>query len=137
MRWTVLTTLLTLAPGSGRAEGDEVDSLVRVRTQGSTIRLRAGESGTLRLSLDPAPGAHVSREAPLKVQLSSAQASFERSRLTLADATLDGEGAHFEVGFTPTAQGPISLEASVSFFACTATTCARQSRTVSLAVEVR
>lgn len=111
--------------------------LVTVRTEGTTTTLQAGESGRLVLRLDPAPGAHVNRDAPVKVELSSRQASFERPRLGLADARLEDGGARFEARFTPSAQGPISLQAAVSFYACTATTCARQSRTVSVPVEVR
>jgi hypothetical protein len=128
------TLLLCLLPLGGRA--DDGAALVAVRTEGSTTLLRAGQTGQLRLQLQASPGAHVNREAPVKVVLSSRQASFDRDRLTLADARLDGTGARFEAAFTPTAQGPISLEASLSFYACTATTCAKQSRTVSLAVQV-
>lgn len=136
MRRLLAMTLLALSTPHARAEGPEV-ALVAVRTEGSTTRLKAGETGQLRLQLQPLPGAHVNREAPVKVQLSSRQASFDKERLTLADARLDGDGASFEARFTPTTQGPITLEASLSFYACTASTCARQSRSVSLAVEVR
>jgi hypothetical protein len=132
----LLVILSTLVPLSGlAADGDA--ALVAVRTDGSTTQLKAGERGHLHLALLAAPGAHVNREAPVKVQLSSRQATFDRPGLTLSDARLEGDGARFEVGFTPTAQGPISVEASLSFYACTATTCAKQSRTVSVAVDVR
>ena len=133
---TLAMITLALAPLTGWAEAAE-PALVTVRTEGSTTRLKAGETGQLKLQLLAAPGAHLNREAPVKVQLSSRQASFDRDRLTLADAQLEGDGARFEVRFTPAAQGPITLEASLSFFACTASTCARQSRRVSLAVEVQ
>lgn len=137
MRRPLAILLLALAPLSAGAADDREPALVAVRTEGSTVRLKAGESGTLRLQLAPTAGAHVNREAPVKVQLSSRQASFEREKLTLADARLEGDGAAFEARFTPTAQGPITLEASLSFYACTASTCARQTRAVSVAVEVR
>lgn len=134
MKAILLLTLLPLVTLAAEAD------LVKVRTDGSTTRLKAGESGRLSITLSPREGAHVSREAPLRIELASAHAQLEKERLTLADAAEGhGEGgdARFEVAFTPIVQGPMTLEATLSFFVCTQSTCERQTRAVSLRVEVQ
>lgn len=129
-----LLLLLALLPLTAVAVEGE---LVAVRTDGSTTRLKAGESGRLAITLSPQEGAHLSHEAPVKIELVSAHAKLERERLTLADARADGNDARFEVGFTPIVQGPMRLDAKLSFFVCTPSTCERQTRVVTLHVEVQ
>ncbi len=106
-----------------------------VTTAGSTTRLKAGESGKLIIAITPKNGAHISDEAPLKIELSSRESTFAKNKLSLADAVQKSE-PRFEIPFTPTAQGPTSVEAKMTFFVCAEKQCTRQTRTLSFPVEV-
>ncbi len=125
----LLTALLLLG-----AEG-EVSELYELSTGGSTTRLKAGESGKLVIAIIAKDGAHISEDAPLKIELSSRESVLPKPKLTQADAVKKGE-SRFEAVFTPTAQGPTSVEAKLTFFVCAKDQCTRQVRTLSLPVEV-
>ncbi len=121
----------------------DVASFYEVTTEGSTTRLKAGEAGKIVISIRAKTGAHVSDEAPLKIELSSKQSKLEKEKLTLADSLnprKDGEKNYpdprFEVPFTPTAQGPTTVEAKMTFFICTEKLCSRQTKHLSFPVEV-
>ncbi len=127
------------------ASAAEVDpsKFYEVTTDGSTTSLKAGESGKVVIAIKVKDGAHVSDEAPLKIELSSKQSKLAKEKLTLADSlNKKPEGAtdypdpRFEVGFTPATQGPTSVEAKLTFFICTEKLCARQTKQLSLPVEV-
>ncbi|MBK9177924.1 MAG: hypothetical protein IPM46_16670, partial [Flavobacteriales bacterium] len=84
-----------------------------------------------------------SDEAPLKIELSSKESQLAKEKLTLADSLnkkKDGEKDYpdprFEVGFTPHTQGPTTVEAKMTFFICTEKLCSRQTKNLSLPVEV-
>lgn len=131
--WALLASAGPVDPGS----------LYEVTTAGSTTSLKAGESGKVVISIKMKDGAHVSDEAPLKIELSSKQSTLVKEKLTLADSlNKKAEGAtaypdpRFEVGFTPTTQGETSVEAKLIFFVCTEKLCARQTRQLSLPVQV-
>ncbi len=117
------------------ALADEPD-LYDITTEGSTTALKAGAKGNVVIAFRLKPGAHLSDEAPMKIELSSAQATLAKKTLTLADAKKKGE-PRFEVGFTPTAPGPASIDAKLTFFVCTDTRCLRQTKALSVAVEVQ
>lgn len=127
----MISLLLALA----LAAEPEAPSFYEVTTAGSTTRLKAGESGTLVIAITPKNGAHISDEAPLKIELSSRESTFPKSRLSLADSTQKGD-PRFEIAFTPTAQGPTSVEAKMTFFVCAEKQCTRQTKTLSFPVEV-
>lgn len=121
------------------AEGE----LYEVSTAGSTTRLKAGETGKVVITIRALQGGHVSDEAPLKIELSSKQSTLTKQKLTLQDSLrpkAEGDTAvpdpRFEVEFTPTAQGSTTVEAKMTFFICSQKQCARQSRTLSVPVEV-
>lgn len=138
--------LLALAVLSLPALAEEPDEIARyydVMTNGTTTRLKAGETGNIVISIKVKNGAHVSDEAPLKIELSSKQSTLSKEKLTLADSkNLRKEGEknypdpRFEVPFTPTTQGPTSVEAKMTFFICTEKLCSRQTRQISFPVEV-
>jgi hypothetical protein len=141
MRYLMLAVVLFLALPAV-AETD-VAAFYDVTTDGSTTRLKAGETGKVIISIKALNGAHVSDEAPLKIELSSKQSKLTKEKLTLADSLnvkKDGEKNYpdprFEVPFTPSAQGNTTVEARMTFFICTEKLCSRQTRHLTFPVEV-
>jgi len=114
----------------------DVASFYDVTTEGTTTKLKAGETGKVIIDIKVKNGAHVSDEAPLKIELSSKQSTLSKDKLTLADAVKDSPTPRFEVPFTPTAHGNTTVEAKMTFFICTEKQCARQTKQLSLPVEV-
>lgn len=134
---TVVVITLSL---QAAAEPD-VSSLYEVRTDGTSTTLKAGEQGKVVISIAAKNGAHVSDEAPLKIELSSKDAKLEKSKLTLADSVVrraEGSSAfidpRFEVPFTTATK--TAIDAKLTFFICTEKICARQTRTLSLPVVI-
>lgn len=128
--------LLVCAPSLAWA-GD----LYSLSTADSSSQVKAGERGRVVIAFSLAEGAHVSDEAPLKISLSGAQVTLDKATLTLADSTTsrkEGQGAapRFEVPFVA-ARGASAIEARLSFFVCTATQCVRQTRTLTIPLEVQ
>lgn len=139
-RWTV--SLVLLAGAAAVAEPD-VASFYEVTTEGTSASLKAGERGKVKIAIKLKGGAHVSDDAPLRIELSSRQGTLEKTRLTLADSLTrrtEGQADHaeptFEVAFTPAAPGAATVEAKMTFFICTDTLCARQTKSLSIPVEV-
>jgi hypothetical protein len=133
---------MMLLSGSAWAEPD-VSTLYDVSTAGSTTRLTAGEKGHLMIALVAKSGAHVSDEAPLRIELSSRVATFEKEKLSLADSLSKkpAEGSEypdprFDIGFTPKPGAKGNLEAKLTFFICTEKICARQSKLLTVPIEV-
>ncbi len=138
-------TLLSLSLAATCALAGEPDptALYDVSTDGSTTSLKAGERGKFVLSIKSKGGAHVSDEAPLRIELSSKESKLDKAKLTIADSVVkkkEGEAAvpdpRFEVGFAPTAQGATSIDAKMTFFICTEKLCLRQTKTLSVPVSV-
>lgn len=119
----------------------DVTSLYDVKTDGSSTTLKSGEKGKVVISIKAKNGAHVSDEAPLRIELSSKDAKLDKEKLTLADSlekksdTVQYPDPRFEVGFAP-AGGKASVEAKMTFFICTEKVCARQTKTLSFPVTV-
>ena len=138
----LMSVLMLVCAVPAWAETD-IASLYEVTTDGTSTKLKAGETGKLVISIKAKNGAHVSDEAPLKIELSSRQSTLTKDKLTLADSLnpkKDGEKNYpdprFEVPFTPTAHGPATLEAKMTFFICTEKLCSRQVKHLTLPVEV-
>lgn len=134
--------LLTLS-APAVAAGVDVASLYEIVTDGTSGQLKAAEAGTLVIQFKLKNGAHVSDEAPLKIELSSPGLALSRDKLTLADSAnpkKPGEKSfpepRFVVPFTPKAPGSTSVEAKMTFFICTEKLCARQQKSLSIPVEV-
>lgn len=123
---------------------DEVDpsKLYEVSSAGSTEKLKVGEKGTVVIAITPKAGAHVSDEAPLKIELSGSNVKLAKQKLTGADSVAkkdpakEGVSPRFEVPFTGGVAGKSTLEAKMSFFICTDKLCEKQKRDVTLAVLV-
>src|SRR5438045_749042 len=123
------------------SQAPDVSGLYDLTTQGSTVKLKAGEKGKLVLDIHAKPGAHISDEAPLKIELKATGAKVEKEKLAYKDSTsVKKDGAeypdpHFEVPFSAPAAGKASIEAKMKFFVCTDKVCSPQQKTVTLPVD--
>ncbi len=140
---TLAAAVVALACTRGHAEAPvDPATLYEVSTAGTSTQLKTGGQGTFVLTIKSKPGAHVSDEAPLKLELKGAQLSFTQETLALKDSVAKkAEGQafvdpRFEVPFTATAAGKGTVEAKLTFFICTEQLCARQKKTLSVPVEV-
>jgi hypothetical protein len=122
----------------------DVKRLYDVSTEGTSATVKAGGRGAVVIAFKTRDGAHVSAEAPLKIELSSKDVKLDRARLALADSVVKGEAGakappdpRFEVGFTAASPGRATIDAKLTFFICTETLCARQAATLALPVEVQ
>jgi hypothetical protein len=141
-----MRTLLLLIPLYSLVALAEPDvaSLYEVKTDGSSTEVKGGEKGKVVISITAKNGAHVSDEAPLRIELSSKEAKLEKDKLTLADSLVKKAAGsteypdpRFEVAFTAPASGKATVDAKMTFFICTEKVCARQTKTLSFPVAVR
>lgn len=135
-------TLAVLSGGVALAKDADPSSLYEVTTKGSTERLKSGEAGTFVLQITAKEGAHVSDEAPLRLELHGNNVNVERTKLTLSDSVAKkAEGQkyrnpRFEVPVRAQKPGKASVDGKLIFFICTETLCARQQKTLSVPIEV-
>lgn len=134
--------VLAFASVAIAAEPDTA-SMYDVSTEGTTTTMKAGDKGKVVISIHAKNGAHVSDEAPLHIELSSKQSKLDKEKLVLSDSlnkkakdAKEYPDPRFEVGFTPSTQGKTSVDARMTFFICTETQCARQTKNLSLPVDV-
>jgi hypothetical protein len=129
---------------SGVCFAAEVDptTLYSVSTDGSVVSVKPGEKGKLVLAIQTKPGAHVSDEAPLKLELTGKAVQPEKKKLSLADSVAPkAEGKKytdpkFDVPFALDAGADKGeLSAKLTFFICTDQLCARQQKTLKLDVK--
>ncbi|HUM09545.1 MAG TPA: hypothetical protein VLT82_01220 [Myxococcaceae bacterium] len=123
----------------------EVDptTLYTLSTEGTTAKVGAGKKGTLVLEIQSLKGAHVSDEAPLRIQLSGTGAvTPEKTQLVYGDSVRKPSAGvkypdpRFEVPLAAQGKGPGSVEAKMTFFVCTEQLCLRQQKTLSVPVTV-
>lgn len=137
-----LMLVMTMVATGAFAADPDVSSLYEVRTDGSSTTLKSGEKGKVVIQIKAKNGAHVSDEAPLRIELSSKDAKLDKEKVTLADSLVKkAEGStefpdpRFEVGFTPSG-AKATVDAKMTFFICTEKICARQTKTLSFPVTV-
>ncbi|NVJ07827.1 hypothetical protein HUW63_21600 [Myxococcus sp. AM001] len=143
-RLSSLAALLAAVTCSAPVLAADVDpaSLYEVSTEGTSTQVKAGEQGTFVLAIKTKAGAHVSDEAPLKLEVKGSQVTPAKEKLVLADSVAkkaqgqDFVDPRFEVPFTTAAAGKGTVDAKLVFFICTEKLCARQQKTFSLPVEV-
>ncbi|RPH71134.1 MAG: hypothetical protein EHM78_08615 [Myxococcaceae bacterium] len=123
----------------------EVDptTLYKVTTEGTTSKVAPGKKGTLILEIQSLKGAHVSDEAPLRIQLSgTGVVTPEKTQLVYGDsmrkpsASMKYPDPRFEVPLATQGKGPGTVEAKMTFFVCTEQLCLRQQKTLSVPVTV-
>jgi hypothetical protein len=139
----ILATLILLGGHALAGAPPDPKSLYEITTAGTSGEVRRGEKGTFVLAIRCKAGAHVSDEAPLRIELTGKNLQPEKAKLTLADSVATkAEGQKyvepkFEVPFLGTEAGQGSLQAKMTFFICTDELCARQSIDVTSPVQVR
>ena len=140
LTWFRSVVLAALTAGCvANAEGDSAN--YDVSTEGTSTKVKAGEKGKVVISIAAKNGAHVSDEAPLRIELSSKESKLDKEKLALADSVGPKEvgprsAVKFEVGFAPSAHGKTTVDAKMTFFICTEKLCSRQTKNLSLPVEV-
>jgi len=137
---SLLLSAAALAGGAGAAEpGGEAARSYRIETEGTTRQLASGAAGKLVLAIVPLNGTHVHPQAPLKIALSGTPGlKLSRDVLGHKDAVdPKAEGPRFEVPFTASEPGAQEARARVDFFICSDQWCVKQSRDVTVAVDVK
>jgi hypothetical protein len=111
----------------------------RIETTGSTQQVKAGEQGTLVLSIVPVDKVHVHPQAPLKITLEATPGlKLAKTSLGKADPVdPKADGRRFEVPFVAAAAGKQEARAKVDFFICSDQWCVKQVKDVTFAVDVR
>ncbi len=141
MRAFILSISLLLAVPTGVAADPEANAAksYRVDTQGTTVAVPAGGSGTLVLSIVPLQGTKVHPQAPLKIALAGTPGlKLTRDTLGRKDAAdPKAEGPRFEVPFTAVAAGAQEARAKIEFYLCADDWCSRQTRDVAVAIAVK
>jgi hypothetical protein len=131
--------LLVATPAAASDASTAAAASYVIDTTASTTALEVGDDGRFVLEIQPRPGVHVQRQAPLRAKLGAtpgiALAKTGLGRGDLVDPAVDAP--RFEVAFTATSAGRHEVRANLQFFVCSATWCVRQERDVVLAVEVR
>lgn len=136
------TVAMLAALLAGPAFAEDVANLYEISTDGTTAKVKEGEKAKIVIAIVTKPGAHVSDEAPLKIELSSKSGKLDKEKLSLADSInkkakgdKDYPTPKFEVGYAPAGKGSGAVDAKLTFFICTDKLCARQAKSLSLAVE--
>lgn len=138
-----VTALLVSACSAAFAEDVDVASLYEVTTKGTSEKVKLGEKGKVVIEITTKPGAYISEEAPLKIELSSTNVKPEKDKLGLKDSIgKKAEGAkhatpRFEVPISAQTAGKTTVDAKMSFFVCTEKICSRQKKNLSLPIEVQ
>ena len=121
-------------PGSAAAQAYTLD------TTPSTTSAKVGEPGKLVVVIKPkAPSWHVHPQAPLKIRFDAPPAlKLEKTDLGRRDAVdPKAEEPRFEAPFVAAAAGAQQAKANVDFFICSDTACVKQSRMLTIAVNVK
>jgi hypothetical protein len=132
--------LLLAAPLARAADpAAEAATSYRIETTGTTQALKAGEKGTLVLSIVPLAKVHVHPQAPLKITLDATPGlKLEKTSLGKADPVdPKAEGRRFEVPFLAQSAGRQEARAKVDFFICSDQWCVKQVKDVTVAVDVK
>jgi hypothetical protein len=139
-RSLVLGSSLLVASLALAAEVDPT-TLYKITTDGTSAKVPAGKKGTLVLEIQSLKGAHVSDEAPLRIQLSgTGSVSPEKTQLVYGDSVRKPSGSvkypdpRFEVPLAVQGKGPGTVEAKMTFFVCTEQLCLRQQKSLSVPV---
>jgi len=138
----VVSAALSLAAVASEAPAADPALLYELSAELSTAQVQEGQKARWQIAIVAKQGAHVSDEAPLRIELSGTNAAPEKKRLTLADSLVKpavGEkyaNPRFEAVYATVAPGEAKLDAKLTFFICTETLCARQVKSLSVPVQV-
>lgn len=114
--------------------------LYSVEASARPAEVSSGEKGAVDLRLKLAQGAHLSEEAPFKIQVTGQGLAPVKARLGREDGAPSAgkEGVtQFELPFTAQDKGPASLGADMEFYVCTASLCEQHRENVQVSVRVK
>jgi hypothetical protein len=124
------------------SQAPDMSGMYDLDTNGSSKQVKVGEKGKLVIEIHAKSGAHISDEAPLKIELKGTGAKVEKDKLGYKDSVgQKHDGAEypdprFEVPFSADSKGKASIEAKMKFFVCTEKVCSPQQKTITLPVDV-
>lgn len=133
-----LFAALSLTAACAFAQDADPSSLYQLSTEGTPSKVKAGQEAKMVLQISAKDGAHISEEAPLKVELTGTNVKLAKEKLTREDSVAkkkEGEehvSPRFEVPFTAAAKGAGKVDVKATFFICTDKICARQQKTLSV-----
>src|SRR5437899_12489235 len=115
----ICAVAVSLAALCARADED-ASTMYEVKTGAAAVK--AGAKGKATIEIVPKAGAHVSDQAPLKIELTGKQVSVEKAKLTYADSVSKKQPGQeyaapkFEVPFSAAAApGKGELDAKMTF----------------------
>jgi hypothetical protein len=135
-----LALALAAAAPALAVDGASAATTYRVVTDGSSRTLRVGEKGKLVVVVDPLEkGIHVNREFPLKYKVEpSAGLRVEKSEWKRGDAVDPAaENPRFEIPVVGVAKGAQQVAVLMRFAICSDSWCVPQTKTVTVAIDVR
>ena len=133
--FTPFALVASLASSGAFAGETDVGALYELSAAGTPARVKAGAKGTFKLEIRPRGEAHISEEAPLKVELTGKNLKLAKDKLARVDAA-SPSAPRFEVPFTAESSGAGAVEVKATFFICTANLCERQQKVLSVPVAV-
>lgn len=128
----------TAEPARAADPASDAAKSYRIVTSESTASLQVGQNGRLVLVIEPlVEHVHVNAQAPFQIKLqASAGMKLEKDRLAYSD--LVGKAApRFEVAFSAVTAGRQEAKAQLDFYICSDSWCVKQTKGVSIAVDVK
>jgi hypothetical protein len=115
-----------------------LDAASAYKIEAQPSKAKHGAAAKARIEVVPVKGAHVSPDAPISLTVTSgAFSKVEKEKLGRGEARpTDKQGVFFDVPFTAAQAGKDELHAKLNFFICTESLCEKQSRDITLALEV-
>lgn len=94
--------------------------------------------GQILISLKLKPGAHLSPGAPFKLALASKEVEVEKSNFSNAEGKTNEATATttFSVNYRPKAVGPATVTGKATFYVCIPEKCLRETRELSVKVDI-
>lgn len=139
MKALALVTLLAAAAAAAALAAAAEPPEYELRTSGA-LELRAGDRGAVSLTVAPAAGRRIDRDAPLSVRVTVTPATGLKplkARYALADAADPrAESPRFDLAVEATTPGDYTLSADVRFWVCAKKTCRPVRETVTVPIKV-
>lgn len=136
-----MSVIASIALGIVLAASPKADSVPEssytVDASGTTTSVKAGKDGVFKLSIKPAKGYKVSREAPMKIKLKSDGVKLAKAKLGQKDAKdAEHKSVKFKVDFAAATAGKQSIECDATFFVCSDKICEKKKEKLTVAVNV-
>jgi len=136
----VLAVALAGAVPALAVDGANAASTYKVVTDGSSRTLRVGEKGKVVVVVEPLEkGIHVNRDFPLKYKVEpTAGLKVEKSEWKRGDAVDPGaENPRFEIPVVGATKGAQQVAVLMRFAICSDSWCVPQTKTVTVAIDVK